>query len=221
MFKLVNNFGTCTNNNFLLFCAKFLEKEKCRIIEIGPGSGIFAQSLLDKFPDADLRFIDIEDKRSFLFSKPMQISDLSCQRIESADSSIEAILASQVVEHVKNLSFFIRECHRVLKRGGLLVIKLPNYSNIAQRLVFLLRGYPLRLDGRLDTEGHVNFLPYKFFLPAVKEYFEPVEVKGDLFVDSIFTRSIFRLLKKDLFLINDSLHFLSFSWNVMLCLKKK
>jgi len=41
------------------------------------------------------------------------------------DESIDAILASHVLEHIKNWTGLMKECHRVLRPRGVLHIKVP------------------------------------------------------------------------------------------------
>lgn len=38
------------------------------------------------------------------------------------DSSVDIILSTQVLEHVGNVSFYLSECRRLLKKGGLLLL---------------------------------------------------------------------------------------------------
>lgn len=43
-----------------------------------------------------------------------------------ADSSFDNIVAGEFIEHIENPVFFLKECHRVLKSGGRLIITTPN-----------------------------------------------------------------------------------------------
>lgn len=36
------------------------------------------------------------------------------------------ILAGEIIEHLENPSYFVRECHRVLKKDGVLIMTTPN-----------------------------------------------------------------------------------------------
>jgi len=42
-----------------------------------------------------------------------------------ADDSVDTILSTQTLEHVYDFQFYVRECHRLLKPGGILIITVP------------------------------------------------------------------------------------------------
>ena len=63
------------------------------------------------------------------------IADLD-KKIPFSPSSIDTIVAGEVIEHLKEPYHFLRECHRVLKPGGKLILTTPN----ARGLQFIL-GY--------------------------------------------------------------------------------
>lgn len=44
------------------------------------------------------------------------------------DSSVEMIVCSHILEHLSNPFEIIKECHRILKEGGLLYIAVPHFS---------------------------------------------------------------------------------------------
>lgn len=47
------------------------------------------------------------------------------------DNSIDGIFANHIIEHLPDPKPFILECHRILKKGGFLRIKVPHSSNIS------------------------------------------------------------------------------------------
>ena len=46
-----------------------------------------------------------------------------------ANESIDFIYSDNVFEHIKNLLGLIKECHRVLKKGGVLALKVPYFKS--------------------------------------------------------------------------------------------
>ncbi|MBT9173975.1 MAG: putative S-adenosylmethionine-dependent methyltransferase [Syntrophomonadaceae bacterium] len=42
-----------------------------------------------------------------------------------ADASVDTILSTQTLEHVYDFQFYMRECHRLLKPGGILILTVP------------------------------------------------------------------------------------------------
>lgn len=42
-----------------------------------------------------------------------------------ADASVDTILSTQTLEHVYDFQLYVRECHRLLKPGGILILTVP------------------------------------------------------------------------------------------------
>ena len=220
MFKIIKEVKHPVDSKFLDFCQKYL-KDGNRILEVGPGNGEFADRLLKVFPGLQYEFSDIKNSLTYQTQRPIQIADVSQARLNQPDGTMDVVITSQVVEHLHNLSHFILEAYRVLKPDGFLLIKMPNFDNFFQKVQFFVTGYPVRLSGTIDDGGHVNFVPHKYLAHFVERYFALLEKRGDIFLDPLFSRRIFRLFKKDVYLVSEHISSIYFSWNVMLCFKKK
>ncbi|MFA6970074.1 MAG: class I SAM-dependent methyltransferase [Gallionella sp.] len=80
-------------------------------------------------------------------------------------------------EHVENVFQCLREFARVLKPGGTLVVSLPNYSNLQNRIKQFLNGviepvvsYESLKSDYIDNEFmiHINRLPYPMIRMALE-----------------------------------------------------
>jgi len=103
--------------------------------------------------------------------------------------SVNNITFTEVFEHLKQPYTALHEFRRVLSKGGLLFMSIPNYWNIKHRLRYLLSGAiatPLALtDERIanfhqNNCGHINAMAWstiKFALGA--EGFKVLEVTSD------------------------------------------
>ena len=60
-----------------------------------------------------------------------QVVDLSVYPWPWEDNSVDGIYANHIIEHFSDPKPFILECHRILKKGGVLRIKVPHSSNIS------------------------------------------------------------------------------------------
>ena len=102
-------------------------------IEIGPGHVPFPVS-----EAATVRYVDRwePNENSSLFPElgdapgfpePDVISNLDVDRLSGlADSSVDFVIASHVLEHLANPLAMLVDIHRVLRRGGLLVLLVPD-----------------------------------------------------------------------------------------------
>ncbi len=109
-----------------------------RILDAGTGHGALAQRLheqgfqvaaCDLFPER-FRYAPVEFRQA----------DLT-QHLPYADASFDVVIAIEVMEHLLDHLTFVRECHRVLKPGGRLVISTPNVLSLKSRVRFLFSGF--------------------------------------------------------------------------------
>ncbi len=57
-----------------------------------------------------------------------------------ADDSFDTIVCQEGIEHIEDVASFLRECSRILRDGGALLVTTPNYMDLSSRLSFLLTG---------------------------------------------------------------------------------
>lgn len=58
-----------------------------------------------------------------------------------SDGTFDAVLSTEGIEHLENHFSFLREVHRILKKGGLLVLTTPNITALRSRVRFLGSGF--------------------------------------------------------------------------------
>lgn len=74
----------------------------------------------------------------------------------------------EVAEHIENTRHLLREFHRVLKKGGVLLTSTPNIGNIFSRIKFLLTGEFFCFSRRERGLGHINPIPSWLMLEALE-----------------------------------------------------
>lgn len=84
------------------------------------------------------------------------------------DASFDVATAVEILEHVENPRFFLRELARVLKPRGVAIVSTPNLTTLVSRAIFAACGqwdlffnHPWRLRDPYSTavEGHITPLP--------------------------------------------------------------
>jgi SAM-dependent methyltransferase len=106
--------------------------------------------------------------------------DLNSERIPYPDGHFDLVTSFGVLEHLVSFDNAITEMHRTLKKGGLLLVNVPNLASWIQRVGFLFGFQPRDVEvstktvpGRLwfyDDQpfGHIHSLT----LRAMLEYLE-------------------------------------------------
>ncbi len=108
-------------------------KPKGRLLEVGCGSGATLKSMRElgwEVEGVDFDPIAVEQARR----KGLTVHLGSLAEQELLGNSFDAIAANHFIEHVHDPVDVLRECHRLLKPGGLLVLITPNARSWGHRL---------------------------------------------------------------------------------------
>jgi SAM-dependent methyltransferase len=74
----------------------------------------------------------------------------ACAPLPFQDASFDALVCMEGIEHFEDQTGFLRECARVLKPGGRLILTTPNILHLSSRVAGFLTGQ------RLMQQGFVN-----------------------------------------------------------------
>ncbi|NQU83429.1 MAG: methyltransferase domain-containing protein [Parcubacteria group bacterium] len=115
---------------------KFKSKE---ILDVGCGTGLYTELFCmsrNRVTGLDLQeFVD-QTKIPFKFVKGDVL------KMPFPDSSFDGVVSFDVIEHLSDDRLFLRECYRVLKKRGRLIIGTPNRYRISFFLLSLLGRKP-------------------------------------------------------------------------------
>jgi len=125
------------------------------VLDVGCGCGLLHRILGEEITYVGIDFV----KESLMSGKWLGFSSAhkiaaSAHALPIRDNSIEAVVCSEVLEHLPYdlPEKCLLEAFRTLKDGGILILSVPNFSHLVNRLYFLIWG---RVRGLNDTL-HVN-----------------------------------------------------------------
>jgi SAM-dependent methyltransferase len=126
---------------------------------------------------------------SFFKVPPIQCVYLDMNRaFPFPDARFDFVSCIEGIEHLEDQFRFIRECHRVLRPTGCLVLSTPNVLNLASRLKFLFSGFyslvprPINEFSQVPVFDHIHPVTYyqlRYILHT--QGFEITKVATDLF----------------------------------------
>ena len=101
-----------------------------------------------------------------------KVRSISCiyvdlnRKFPIGDEEYDFVSCIEGIEHLQDQFQFVRECHRVLRAGGRLVLSTPNILNLASRLKYLLSGFyslvprPINESSLVPVFDHINPVTY-------------------------------------------------------------
>ena len=136
--KKILDFG-CLDGTFL----SFLNRNNNKLY------GVDASSFAVK----ESRKKDIEVKQYFFDDKTP---------IPYADKTFDLVILGEVIEHIYDTDFLLQELHRVLKKGGLLLVSTPNIASFGRRASLLLGLNPIieTSPNEKDSSGHIRYFTF-------------------------------------------------------------
>jgi 2-polyprenyl-3-methyl-5-hydroxy-6-metoxy-1,4-benzoquinol methylase len=143
--------------------ARLLRAEpQCRVVlDIPCGEGAFLERL--RALGLEGRGADIVNRLT-LPGTPFTAADMNAP-LPFADGAFDAVVCIDGIEHLERPFDFVRECRRIVRSGGVLLVSTPNISALRSRWRWLLTGFHNKGKVPLD-EGdpnpwhHVNLVSF-------------------------------------------------------------
>lgn len=150
----------------------------CRLLEVGSGAGALTSRLHENGFDVTASGIDPDDYK--YTGVPFLAVDLSRPIAPELTGAFEAVVATEVIEHVENIFLFLRNAHDLLAPRGVLVLTTPNAVSLFSRLQFLKTGRIAFCNEELmKSWGHIQIIPEWFLKKAASDAgFECVKTAG-------------------------------------------
>ena len=152
------------------------------ILDIGCGGGLISEPMARL--GASVTGIDASEKNVKIAQVHSQKNDLKINYLNKSPEQLKAfekfdvILNLEIVEHVENVNLYIKSCHRLLKKGGLMFTatlnrSLTSYLKAIIGAEYILRWLPI------GTHDWNKFLkPEELEKLLLDKKFTTVDVKG-------------------------------------------
>lgn len=144
------------------------------ILDIGCGSGYLLDQLNKKLPKSKLYGVDVYrlKKNNKWTYKEADIT----KSLPFFDNNFDCIILGEVIEHLPNPDFVLREIRRTLVRNGILIVSTPNLVSWANRILVLAGIQPLFTETSSEVtlgrkfkilgqgnkvQGHLKIFTYK------------------------------------------------------------
>lgn len=143
------------NNRIHDRVVEFLRSEtKGPLLDVGAGDGTLSDRLCGE--GFSVKAVDLFTNDF----KPKDIEIVSAnlnRGIPFRDNEFSVVVATEVIEHIENPWFFVRELYRVIKPGGVAVISTPNLANLFVRGWFALSGQLYNfMESSYRDIGHIT-----------------------------------------------------------------
>jgi SAM-dependent methyltransferase len=132
------------------------ESDAERYLDVGCGNGFITEYIAPRFDEVigiDMEPERLQDFRAHTADNPKyRIMEMSASSMEFPDLFFSFITSFEVLEHVADLQRSVEEITRVCRRGGVLVISVP-------QVWFPFENHGMRL-GQTIYERKIPLLPY-------------------------------------------------------------
>jgi SAM-dependent methyltransferase len=123
------------------------------ILEIGSGTGVYSEKIINNFPDSKIFLSDIDSELSAIIREKFKAKEnVSFIKINIADKEdffplqecLDTVVAINVLEHVKDDENAFKHVYSSLKKGGRFIVLVPAHKalyNIIDRSIGHYRRY--------------------------------------------------------------------------------
>jgi len=154
--------NTSKNTHQVVAELLFEETEVNPVLDIPSGAGAFTNRLLQK--EIEVHSADIENIL-MVKNEHFRVADMN-EVLPYDDGFFNNAVCIDGIEHLENPFHFVRECGRVLKVGGTLLISTPNINSLRSRWRWFWTSHHNKNKSPLDENDptplhHINMFSYQ------------------------------------------------------------
>jgi len=183
------------------WCKKYVDiinPKMVRILDLGCGQAADLLNVKKALSDKDLELFGVEcygPNIEHARQHGILVHQLNIERqsMPYPDSFFDIIIANQIIEHTKEIFWIFSEISRTLKKGGILIVGVPNLLSLHHRAMMFFGQQPISLE---LLGPHVRGFTVPGFRKFVQadDYFKVIEVRGSGFYP--FHPSISKILSQ-------------------------
>lgn len=133
--------GTSGESIYDAIMAEIVERKlNGAILDFGAGIGRLTRRLVDSGRFDSISATDLLQQPVSLDKVQWICADLN-DPLPMPDSSFDAVVAAEVIEHLENPRVMVRELFRLLKPGGVVILSTPNNESWRSLLSLMMRGH--------------------------------------------------------------------------------
>jgi SAM-dependent methyltransferase len=169
-------------------------KSGAKVLEVGCGLGFFGSKISSYFEYFGIDISDdaIQFAKDELHLENVEVGDAN--KLKQKNSSIDTVIAFDIIEHLDDPSLLIGEAYRVLQNGGYFIATTPNPESLGNKIKKTEDG--LTPSMYLD-KTHVSLLTIDTWEKICKDAgFSSVKIGSDSLWDLPYTRKIPLIIQK-------------------------
>ena len=104
-----------------------------RILDLGCGRGFYAKAITTLYPGAAVAGVDfnpdyLAEAKAQTYATTVRLARADARALPFPSESFDAVVCSEVLEHIVEDRAALREINRVLRNGGLLLVSVPHQN---------------------------------------------------------------------------------------------
>jgi methionine biosynthesis protein MetW len=183
---------------------KYIPSKKLKLLDVACGEGQFYDLLKNHRKNVEYVGVDFSNKQVEIAKKKgynAKIQDVT-KKWDFEDQTFDVIICSEIIEHIFDTDFFLKEVNRVLKINGTLILTTPNIASAGDRLRLLFGKRPSAIEftARIKDSGHIRAFVYEDIKKLFKfNGFRDIKILGRDFYMPIFRHEMKYLGKINVF----------------------